>query len=189
MRIISGQARGKQLASVQGMEIRPTSDRVREALFSSLASRLGSFDGLDVLDLFAGTGALGLEALSRGAAHVCFVDSGRQAQKLIRTNSERCGMDQRYQLMPLAVDQALERLSGAFDLIFLDPPYRKGLVDTTLNHISQRGLLKPDGLICAEEDKTTTVQEVYGHYQRINLKIYGTTALHLFAHLPTKETP
>ena len=189
MRIISGQARGKQLASVQGMEIRPTSDRVREALFSSLASRFGSFDGLEVLDLFAGTGALGLEALSRGAAHACFVDSGRQAQKLIRTNSERCGMDQRCRLIPLAVEQALERLEGPFDLIFLDPPYRKGLVDTTISRISRLGLLKPGGLICAEEDKATPVQETLGDYQRITLKTYGSTALHLFVHIPTKETP
>nr|WP_320115996.1 16S rRNA (guanine(966)-N(2))-methyltransferase RsmD [uncultured Desulfuromonas sp.] len=189
MRIISGQARGKQLASVQGMEIRPTSDRVREALFSSLASRLGSFEGLEVLDLFAGTGALGLEALSRGAAHACFVDSGRQAQKLIQANSAQCGMSQRCQLIALPVERALERLRGSFDLIFLDPPYRKGLVDTTITRISRLDLLKPDGLICAEEDKATSVQEFLGNYYRINVKTYGSTALHLFAHTPTKETP
>ena len=189
MRIISGQARGKQLANVQGMEIRPTSDRVREALFSSLASKLGSFEGMNVLDLFAGTGALGLEALSRGAAHACFVDSGKQAQKLIRTNTERCALQQRCQLMPLPVEQALERIQGPFDLIFLDPPYRKGLVDTTITRISQLELLESDGLICAEEDKAITVPERLGNYHRVGLKTYGSTALHLFARTSTKETP
>jgi len=189
VRIISGQARGKQLASVQGIEIRPTSDRVREALFSSLTSRLGSFDGMEVLDLFAGTGALGLEALSRGAAHGCFVDSGRQAQKLIHTNSAHCAMAQRCQLIALPVERALDKLRGKFDLIFLDPPYRKGLVDTTITKISQLDLLKPHGLICAEEDKATEVQQALGRYQRIDLKTYGSTALHLFAHTSNKETP
>ncbi|WP_321531585.1 16S rRNA (guanine(966)-N(2))-methyltransferase RsmD [uncultured Desulfuromonas sp.] len=189
MRIISGRARGKQLASVQGMEIRPTSDRVREALFSSLASRFGSFEGLEILDLFAGTGALGLEALSRGATRACFVDSGRQAQKLIQTNSVKCAMAQHCQLIALPVEHALGKIRGRFDLIFLDPPYRKGLIDTTLSLLSQRDLLKPDGLICAEEDKTTEVPQILGRYQRIDLKSYGSTTLHLFAHTPTKETP
>jgi len=124
VRIIAGQFRGRPLQAPQGLSTRPTADRVREALFSMLASRLGSFDDLRVADLFAGSGALGLEALSRGAAHATFVESDPKAQAAIRANAEGLGVADRIRILGGSAI-ALPR-SEAFDLIFADPPYAEG---------------------------------------------------------------
>ena len=122
MRIIAGKWRGRTLKSPDGKATRPTSDRAREALFSMLASRLGSFEGLRVCDLFAGTGALGLEALSRGAAHCTFVEQDRAALDALKANVAMLGA---YSYVRA---QAAERFSGGpFDLVFADPPYGSGL--------------------------------------------------------------
>ncbi|MBA2770538.1 MAG: 16S rRNA (guanine(966)-N(2))-methyltransferase RsmD, partial [Sphingomonas sp.] len=121
MRIIAGAFRGRKLQAPAGMETRPTADRVRETLFSMLASRLGAFEGLRVADLFAGSGALGLEALSRGAAFACFVEQDRRAIEAIRANIAALGIQDRSQLLArsaLALPPA-----EPFDLIFADPPY------------------------------------------------------------------
>lgn len=122
MRIIAGKWRGRPLEAPPGQATRPTSDRVREALFSMLASRLGTFEDLRVADLFAGSGALGLEALSRGAAHATFVDNDLKAGATIRHNAETLGAN--FQLLSgsaLSLPKA-----GPFDLIFADPPYTPG---------------------------------------------------------------
>lgn len=121
MRVIAGRLRGRPLTAPAGSATRPTADRVRETLFSMLASRLGSFDGLAVADLYAGSGALGIEALSRGAAHCHFVDSGGAAIAALRTNVERLGiLDQ-----AMIVNSRVETFapSQSFQLIFADPPY------------------------------------------------------------------
>jgi 16S rRNA (guanine966-N2)-methyltransferase len=122
MRIIAGKWRGRPLEAPPGLATRPTSDRVREALFSMLASRLGSFEDLRVADLFAGSGALGLEALSRGAAHATFVESDAKAATVIRRNAEKLGAG--VQILSGSA-LALPRLEP-FDLIFADPPYAPG---------------------------------------------------------------
>ena len=121
MRIIAGALRGRKLEAPEGMATRPTADRVRETLFSMLTSRLGSFEGLRVADLFAGSGALGLEALSRGAAFACFVEQDRRAIDAIRANITALGVEDRCQL----VARSALALAPAepFDLIFADPPY------------------------------------------------------------------
>ncbi|SFS00276.1 16S rRNA (guanine(966)-N(2))-methyltransferase RsmD [Sphingomonas jatrophae] len=128
MRIVAGRWRGRPLRAPEGAATRPTGDRVREALFSMLASRIGSFEGLRVLDLFAGTGALGLEALSRGAAACTFVEHDRAALAALNAN-----------IAALGAEGAIVRASsvaafraGAFDLAFLDPPYASGLGQTAL---------------------------------------------------------
>jgi 16S rRNA (guanine966-N2)-methyltransferase len=121
MRIIAGAFRGRKLEAPKGIATRPTADRVRETLFSMLASRIGSFEGLRVADLFAGSGALGLEALSRGAAFACFVEHDHRALDAIRANIASLGVEQRSQLLArsaLALPPA-----EPFDLIFADPPY------------------------------------------------------------------
>lgn len=121
MRIVAGALRGRKLQAPQGMATRPTADRVRETLFSMLASRLGTFEGLRVADLFAGSGALGLEALSRGAAFACFVEQDRRAIDAIRANIAALGVEDRCQLLArsaLALPPA-----EPFDLILADPPY------------------------------------------------------------------
>lgn len=122
MRIIAGKWRGRVLKAPPGRSTRPTSDRAREALFSMLASRIGSFEGLRVCDLFAGTGALGLEALSRGSAHCTFVENDRAAIEALKINIATLNA-------PATVRaQSAEHFSGgAFDLVLADPPYRSGL--------------------------------------------------------------
>ncbi|MEA3010556.1 MAG: rRNA (guanine966-N2)-methyltransferase [Sphingomonadales bacterium] len=128
MRIIAGRWRGRPILAPAGDSTRPTSDRAREALFSMLTSRLGSFEGLQVADLFAGSGALGLEALSRGAAHCVFVEKDRRAVEAIRANIAALGASGEVQ--PRAAEHAA--LPGPVDLAFLDPPYGSGLAAAAL---------------------------------------------------------
>jgi 16S rRNA (guanine966-N2)-methyltransferase len=123
MRIIAGAWRGRPIEAPPGTATRPTSDRTREALFSMLASRLGTFEGLRVADLFAGTGALGLEALSRGAAHCTFVETDRHAIEALRRNIAKLGADER---ADVRAQSALHGIPGPFDLILMDPPYASG---------------------------------------------------------------
>lgn len=124
-RIIAGVWGGRRLATPKGAATRPTSDRVREALFSSLESELGGFDGLRVLDLYAGSGALGLEALSRGAEHVDLVDSDRRACASMRDNVAALGLTgRRATLHAEPVERFLRHAAGPYDLVLLDPPYR-----------------------------------------------------------------
>lgn len=131
MRIIAGKWRGRPLKAPPGQATRPTSDRAREALFSMLASRIGSFEGLKVCDLFAGTGALGLEALSRGAAHCTFVETDRTALDALKANAATFGADAAIR------PQAAEHFAGGpYDLVFADPPYRSGLGQRALENIT-----------------------------------------------------
>ncbi|HEX8511574.1 MAG TPA: 16S rRNA (guanine(966)-N(2))-methyltransferase RsmD [Allosphingosinicella sp.] len=123
MRIIAGQWRGRPLVAPQGQDTRPTADRVREALFSMLASRVGSFEGLQVADVFAGSGALGLEALSRGAAHCVFVENDRRAVDSIRANI--AALEASGEVLARGAEHAA--LPHPVDLAFLDPPYGSGL--------------------------------------------------------------
>ena len=124
MRIIAGEWRGRTIEAPPGQSTRPTADRVRETLFSMLASRLGSFDDLRVADLFAGSGALGFEALSRGAASATFVESDAKAAAIIRRNADKLGAADRIQILGGSA-LALPR-SQPFDLILADPPYAPG---------------------------------------------------------------
>src|SRR5687767_14198505 len=124
MRIIAGDWRGRVIESPPGLATRPTADRVRETLFSMLASRLGSLEGLRVADLFAGSGALGLEALSRGAAFACFVENNPKAASVIRANIADLGALDRVQV--LGGSALVLPKSDPFDLVFADPPYAPG---------------------------------------------------------------
>jgi 16S rRNA (guanine966-N2)-methyltransferase len=151
MRIIAGKWRGRPLAAPPGDSTRPTSDRTREALFSMLTSRLGTFEGLRVADLFAGSGALGLEALSRGAAHCTFVDNDRRAVEAIRTNLAALGADASAEVLQRPADQAL--LTGPLDLVFLDPPYGSGLAPAALARLP----LAPEGWASVETGRGEAV--------------------------------
>jgi 16S rRNA (guanine966-N2)-methyltransferase len=125
MRIVGGTARGRTLVAPAGRRTRPTADRVREAVFNALWSR-GALDGARVVDLFAGSGALGIEALSRGAAHATFVDSDRAARAAIARNLDTCGFADRADVVGAPVERfldALDNTDGPFDLAFCDPPY------------------------------------------------------------------
>lgn len=177
MRIISGTARGRKLRQFKGRQIRPTADRVREALFSSLHSRLGSFDCLHVLDLYAGTGALSLEALSRGAASAVLVDQGGPSAEIIADNIRACGMQDRARFFKTPVASFLAKLPayGPFDLVFLDPPYNQGLVAPTLLGIVDHRLLSDDGIVCVETSRDEEVPCELAGLTLISQRTYGST--------------
>jgi len=188
MRIISGTARGRKLAEFSGSGTRPTSDRAREALFSLLISRLQTLSGLKVLDLYAGSGALSLEALSRQAKSALMIDSSRSAIKLIHENIERCGFADRSRVLQQEVSAALPGLKAQapFDLIFLDPPYNQSLVQPVINEIYRLNLLDENGIICAETERGTTLQSA-GTLSCTTSRHYGRTTLHLMQHTASNK--
>lgn len=149
MRIIAGQWRGRRLTAPRGDTTRPTADRTRETLFSMLTSRLGSFEGLSVADLFAGSGALGLEALSRGAAHCLFVENERAALAAIRANITALGAQRRTSVEAGSV-MALRPAREPLDLILADPPYRTGAGEVALDRMLRLGWIGPASWIALE---------------------------------------
>ena len=153
MRIVAGKWRGRVIEAPPGQATRPTADRVREMLFSMLASRLGSFDDLRVADLFAGSGALGFEAISRGAASATFVESDAKAAAVIRRNAEQLGATGQV-LGSSAL--ALPR-SQPFDLIFADPPYAAGAGTAVLQAVESAGWLAPGGWMSVETSRADEV--------------------------------
>ena len=179
MRIIGGKFRGKVLTSPEDDSIRPTADRTRESVFNILASRLGaSFDGLRVLDLFAGTGALGLEALSRGASHVTFVDTGADARGLVRDHIEAFGAGGVAKLLRRDATALGEAgTMGPVDLVFLDPPYGKGLAEQALVSLRNGGWLKPETLLVLEESSEVPVMLPDG-FVLDDRREYGAAAVH-----------
>ena len=182
MRIIGGAFRGRALASVgkgdAGAHLRPTTDRVRESLFNALlGGRFGDpVTGARVLDLFAGTGALGLEALSRGAAHAAFVDDGRKAQALIRQNIALCKAQDATRLIRRDARRPGPCPSDPFDLIFLDPPYGKGLGETALAAALDGGWVAPGALIVWEENTAIAPPDALTELDR---RRYGDTTITL----------
>ena len=186
MRIGGGTARGKLLAPLTGVEIRPTPDKVRQALFNILRSRFGSLQGLRVLDLFAGSGALAIEALSLGAKEAVLVDQSRQAAALIQKNLHACRVGDRAQFLQCDGLKALTQLRGPFDIVFLDPPYQQGLQQKALERLSQGTLLAAEGLVCAESARTEELPDCAGLLQRETTRYYGSTALHFYSLPPTE---
>jgi 16S rRNA (guanine966-N2)-methyltransferase len=152
MRIISGELGGRLLKTVSGPGYRPATDKVRQALFSMLEARGVEWSHCRVLDLFAGSGSLGFEALSRGAASACFVEKMRQAAAVIGQNAESLGLDStRVSIIAKDVRTVLKkRTDRPFDLAFIDPPYRKGLLKPVMRMLLQSGWLQDDGLVAAE---------------------------------------
>lgn len=156
MRIIAGEWRGRKLIAPKGDATRPTADRTRETLFSMLKSRLGSFEGLSVLDLFAGSGALGLEALSRGAAHCLFVEQDADAMKAIRANVEAFDARGRAQVQQGSV-MSLGPAKTVHDLIMLDPPYETGAGQVALDRMVRLGWIGPATWIALETRKNEDI--------------------------------
>ena len=169
MRIISGQWRGRPILAPKGQATRPTSDRAREALFSMLASRVGSFEGLQVADLFAGSGALGMEALSRGAAHCLFVDNDRAALEAIRANLKALGGSG--DVRPGSAEHV--RFVQPLDLVFLDPPYESGLAGPVLANLS----VAPGGWVSVETLRSEPVSAE--GYEVESERVYGKARITL----------
>ena len=147
MRVITGTARGRKLGELKGQETRPTAGKVKEGVFSALQFDI---EGRRVLDLFAGTGQLGIEALSRGAASCTFVDRRAEAARLVRDNLAVCGLADRARVVCADAMDYLASLRAQYDLVFLDPPYAGDLLERALAHIARFDILAPRGIIVAE---------------------------------------
>ena len=156
MRIVAGKWRGRPIEAPPGLATRPTADRVRETLFSMLISRLGSFEDLRVADLFAGSGALGFEALSRGAAGTTFVESDTQAVAAIRRNAERLGAAERVRVIAGSA-LALPR-SEPFDLILADPPYEQDSGSAVASAVADAQWLNPGGWLAIETPRGAIIE-------------------------------
>jgi 16S rRNA (guanine966-N2)-methyltransferase len=174
MRIIAGAFKGRRLAPVKG-RTRPTAAKVREAVFNILGPAVV---GVKVLDLFAGTGALGIEALSRGAAAAVFVEDNPEAVKALRRNLENLELQGQTRVWPLSVTMALKKLAGQserFGLAFLDPPYGGGEAVTALKGLASLDLLLTGAQVVVEHSRRETLPEESGHLRRLKVRRYGDT--------------
>ncbi|MBF5044017.1 16S rRNA (guanine(966)-N(2))-methyltransferase RsmD [Aggregicoccus sp. 17bor-14] len=182
MRIVAGSARGRPLAGPKptSSHIRPTADRVRETLFNILGQTL---EGLRVLDLYAGTGALGLEAVSRGAARAVLVDQDREALSLCRANTQALGFEKQVEVLALPVARAADSLAKRgepFDLVFADPPYAARMVEGVLELVAAGGLLAPGGQVVVEHDKRESAPEAHAGFSRVDQRRFGDTLVSFF---------
>ena len=177
MRVISGKARGVQLKTPEGLTTRPTADRVKEALFSII-----QFDipGARVLDLFGGTGQLGLEALSRGAVSAVFVDAGEPACRIIRENIKRTKMESQATVVRSDYMAYLNRCNQQFDFIFLDPPYAEVFLENALKRITEIDILASGGIIVTERPTGKELPWEFEGYVRSKDYKYGNTLLTLY---------
>lgn len=167
MRVITGKARGRRLLEPAGMQIRPTADVVKEAVFNIIQFDV---EGRRVLDLFAGTGQLGIEALSRGAAECVFVDESREALKIVRENLSRCRLEGR--VVQSDGPAYLERC-GKFDIVFLDPPYDTTLLDKCLEIVQNVDMLTDGGIIVCESRREKVLPEPEAPLSRVLERSYG----------------
>ena len=174
MRVIAGKYRSIKLNAVDGMNTRPTTDKIKENLFNMI----DCYD-CKVLDLFGGTGGLGIEALSRGASHVTFIDGSNNAIKVIKSNIEKCKINStEYSLFRNDFKRALKifgKKDEKFDIIFLDPPYDKGLIDDALNNIFDNQLCNDGALIICEKSNTEQITVSNENIEVIKEKQYGIT--------------
>ena len=177
MRVVSGSARGRRLKELQGMETRPTTDRVKEGLFNIIQFDI---EGRKVLDLFAGTGQLGIECLSRGAASAVFVDRRTDAVKLIRENLKATRLSDKARVVSGDSMEFLKSLRESFDLIFLDPPYEAGLLEPAIAHIAKFDILSPHGIIVAEHPVGMALPALAAPYRLHRTYRYGKIALSLY---------
>lgn len=177
MRVITGTARGRKLGELKGQETRPTTGKVKEAVFSALQFEI---EGRQALDLFAGTGQMGIEALSRGAAGCTFVDRRKDAAQLVRDNLAVCGLDASARVVCADAMEYLASLRTKYDLIFLDPPYADDVLERAIAHIARFDILAPHGIMVAEcpaEKTLPALSAPYGIYReyrygRIKVTIY-----------------
>ena len=183
MRVISGTARGTRLVSLGNTSIRPTLDRVKESFFNQVGPRL---EGTTFLDLFAGSGNIGVEALSRGADRVVFVETDVKAQNIILQNLEKCKMDtSRWELLKSSALNALNNLATQnelFDLVYADPPFDEDLYDPTLLELSSSGVLSQDAVVVAEHFHKTVLQKMYDKLNYYKDRRLGDSCLSFFCH-------
>ena len=182
MRIVAGKFKGREIKGPTGGATRPTSDRVRESIFNILAHGIEGFELEDVrvMDLFAGTGALGLEAVSRGAKYCCFVEEDAGARGVIRTNADACGVIGQTRIWKRdATDLGPCAPQSPYDLVFVDPPYGKGLGEKALDALIKGGWLVAGGIVVLEEANESQIEEIAG-LALIDTRNYGDTRVRFF---------
>lgn len=180
MRVISGIRKGRKLVSPAGNRTRPTADRVKEAVFNILGQH---FHGQKVLDLFSGTGALAIEALSRGASSAVIVDDSDRAIAVIRKNVASCGFEAITRIVRWNILRNLNCLNpqtDSFDLVFLDPPYGKGMAVPTMEHLIQTRVLRDHALVVLEHAAVETLPDSVGNLIQEDLRTYGRTAVRFY---------
>jgi 16S rRNA (guanine966-N2)-methyltransferase len=186
MRVTGGEYRGRILHTVDDMSVRPATDRVRQTLFNMLVNRL-DFEDLAVLDLFAGSGSLGIEALSRGAARAVFVEGDPRAMKYIERNLEQLGCTDRTEVLTIDAVHYMDRSGGAFGLVFADPPYAYPATASLPALAFSRGIVKPAGYLLIEHATNLTFEES-ALYRIGPVKKFGRTVVTFFTGKESNET-
>ena len=186
MRVITGTARGRKLKKPVGIDTRPTTDRVKEGIFSSIQFEL---EGRRVLDLFGGTGQMGIEALSRGAAHCTFVDLRKEAVAIIRENVALTGFEDRAQIIQGDALAFLSRCRETFDVIFLDPPYGSGLLEKTMELVGTIDIVSENGIIVCENGSSAGWPMVSPPYRLQKEYRYGKIKTAVYRRLADDSVP
>ncbi len=180
MRVIAGKVRRMTLVAPEGKDVRPTTDRIKETLFNILQNDI---PGCSFLDLFSGSGAIGIEAISRGAEYVVLVDNSKEALRCIEYNLEHTRLSEEAEVLPMDVTQAvrnLDRRSKVFDIVFMDPPYEKGLELPALKALSESGIITEDTMVIVETSLKTDTDSYEGYgFQLMRVKRYKTNQ-HVF---------
>ena len=177
MKIVSGTYGGRPLKTLEGKTTRPTSDKVRGAMFNMIGPY---FDGGRVLDLYAGSGGLSIEAVSRGMEQAVLVEKDRRAQGIIASNIQMTKESHKFQLLKMEAHQALNKLQGTFDLIFLDPPYAKEQIVADIEALAERGLLGEEVMVVCETDKAVDLPEEIACLGIWKEKIYGISKVTVY---------
>ena len=183
LRVIAGELKGRRLVSAKGMRVRPTSDRTKEAVFSILFGRI---QNTVVLDLFSGTGALAIEAISRGAASAVLIDFHDKSLSVIRQNIQTCGLAHRAVAIKWKIEKELTCIEGhdpPFDLVFMDPPYDKELVLPTLENLAKSRSLAPGAWIVIEHAASDPLPEVISSFSVEDQRRYGKTLVSFLSHM------
>lgn len=177
MRVVAGKYGGRPLKTLAGQTTRPTTDKVKGAIFSMIGPY---FDGGRVLDLYAGSGSLAIEAISRGMDQAVLVEKDRRAQAIVAANIEMTKEGSRFQLLKMEAKRALVQLNQSFDLVLLDPPYAKETIVQTVLELEQRELLASGALIVCETDKGVDLPDSIGAHYKWKEKVYGISKVTIY---------
>lgn len=186
MRVISGSARGRKLKAPEGVTTRPTTDRIKESLFNIIA---GDLYDCRFLDLFSGSGSMGIEALSRGAQKAVFVDNNKNSISVINENIRATRFEDKSLVLNLDISSAVSRLGNMgekFDIIFMDPPYNRGFVESTLTYIIKADILSDDGYVIAEQSQEDKIPQIPG-LEVFRVKDYKITKMTFLSKATDKQ--